>query len=207
MRVSTIYISILCIYNAHIQYKNENLGMTFRRFAETEVGTVGDASRAPEVDIFPTMNIDRQDPQDLVLGIWCLAILGIRNPPPDHLPSRLPVQEPLVLLILFILYIDVNNPFSGGACRRSSSVSLRGPSSFFVSLRGYLFSRRASLRHSLAGGGTYFSSPSRSSILRRPSKACTVLCRSSSVCTPEIRPPGQGRTSTPLQRNPARALC
>ena len=83
--------------------------MTFRRLAETEVGAVGDAGRAPEVDIFSTMNIDAQD---LVLGVWCFAILGIRNPPPDHRPSQLPVQEPLVLFILCILCIDVNNPFS-----------------------------------------------------------------------------------------------
>ena len=63
------------------------------------------------------MNIDAQDAQDLVLGVWCLAILGIRNPPPDHRPSRLPVQQPLVLFILCILCIDVNNPFCGGPCR------------------------------------------------------------------------------------------
>ena len=76
-----------------------------------------------------------------------------------------------------------------------------------VSLRGYLFLQPCSLRHSLATWTTCYTPPSRSSILRRPSKASTVRCRSSSVCTPEIRPPGQGRTSTPLQRNPARALC
>ena len=50
-------------------------------------------------------------------------------PPPHHRPGRLPVQQPLVLFILCILCIDVNNPFSRGACRRSSSVSLRGSAS------------------------------------------------------------------------------
>ena len=35
-------------------------------------------------------------------------IPGIRKSAPDHRPSRLPVQEPHVLFILFILFIDVN---------------------------------------------------------------------------------------------------
>ena len=37
-----------------------------------------------------------------------LAILGIRKPAPDHRPSRLPVQERLVLFILLILCIHVH---------------------------------------------------------------------------------------------------
>ena len=50
--------------------------------------------------------MDAQDIQDLVLGVWCLVILGIRKPAPDHRPSQLLAQEPLVL---FILSIDVHN--------------------------------------------------------------------------------------------------
>ena len=53
------------------------------------------------------MNIDAQDIQDLVLGVRRPAIQGIRKPAPDHCPSRLLVQVPLVLLILCILCIDV----------------------------------------------------------------------------------------------------
>ena len=52
--------------------------------------------------------MDAQDIQDLVSGVWCLVIPGIRRPAPDHRPSRLPVQQPLVLFILCILCIDVN---------------------------------------------------------------------------------------------------
>ena len=37
-----------------------------------------------------------------------LAILSIGKPAPDHRPSRLPVQEPLILLILLILCIHVH---------------------------------------------------------------------------------------------------
>jgi len=44
----------------------------------------------------------------MVLGVRCPVILGIRNPGPDHHPSRLLVQKALVLLILCILCIDVN---------------------------------------------------------------------------------------------------
>ena len=36
-----------------------------------------------------------------------LATLSIGKPAPDHRPSRLPVQEPFILLILSILLIDV----------------------------------------------------------------------------------------------------
>ena len=52
--------------------------------------------------------IDAQDIQDLVLGVWSRVVLGIRKPAPDHRPSRLLVQEPLVLFILCILCIDVH---------------------------------------------------------------------------------------------------
>ena len=52
--------------------------------------------------------MDAQDIQDLVSGVGCLVIPGIRRPAPDHRPSRLPVQQPLVLFILCILCIDVN---------------------------------------------------------------------------------------------------
>ena len=53
--------------------------------------------------------IDAQDIQDLVLGVWSRVVLGIRKPAPDHRPSRLLVQEPLVL---FILCIDVHKKIS-----------------------------------------------------------------------------------------------
>ena len=43
----------------------------------------------------------------MVLGVRCPVILGIRNPGPDHHPSRLLVQEALILLIMCILCIDV----------------------------------------------------------------------------------------------------
>ena len=42
------------------------------------------------------LNIDAQDAQDFSGNGW-LAILSIRNPAPDHRPSRLLVQKPLVL--------------------------------------------------------------------------------------------------------------
>ena len=42
-----------------------------------------------------------------------LAIPGMGKPAPDHRPSRLLVQQPLVLLILCILCIDVICPFIG----------------------------------------------------------------------------------------------
>ena len=45
------------------------------------------------------MNIDAQDIQDLVLGVWCPVVPGIRKPGPDHRPSLLLVQEPHVLFI------------------------------------------------------------------------------------------------------------
>ena len=195
-------------------------------------------------------------------GVWCPVILGLREPAPDHRPSRIPVQESLVLLILCILCIHVNKPLTPAwlgtgfllpgtrrlfqvsaaagrvagcriaenraarnvsACgrdaraprgipfgRRVGLKQLRPASCAFVVLRvpsWISFFQPYGLRLSLATRATYFSSPSRSSIFKRLSKASTVRCRSSSVCTPEIRPPGQGRTSTPLQRNPARALC
>ena len=38
-------------------------------------------------------------------------MLSIRKPAPDHRPSRLPVQEPLVLLILLILCIHVHKNY------------------------------------------------------------------------------------------------
>ena len=44
----------------------------------------------------------------IFLGKGWLAILSIRKPATDHRASRLRVQEPLVLLILFILCIDVH---------------------------------------------------------------------------------------------------
>ena len=53
--------------------------------------------------------IDGQGIQDLVLAVWRLVIPGIRKPAPDHRPSQLLVQQPLVLFILSILSIDVNN--------------------------------------------------------------------------------------------------
>ena len=56
--------------------------------------------------------IDAQDIQDLVLGVWSRVVLGIRKPAPDHRPSRLLVQEPLVLCILCILCIDVHKKIS-----------------------------------------------------------------------------------------------
>ena len=56
--------------------------------------------------------MDEQDIQDLVLGVWRPVTPSIPKPEPDHLPSRLLVQEPLVLFILCILCIlciDVHN--------------------------------------------------------------------------------------------------
>ena len=44
----------------------------------------------------------------MVLGVWCPVIPGIRNTGPDHHLSRLLVQEPHVLTILCILFIDVS---------------------------------------------------------------------------------------------------
>ena len=55
--------------------------------------------------------MDAQDIQDLVSGVWCLVIPGIRRPAPDHRPSRLPVQQPLVLFILCILCINCEGIF------------------------------------------------------------------------------------------------
>ena len=52
------------------------------------------ASRAKRL-----IHMDAQDAQDFSENDW-LAIPGIRKPAPDHRPSPLPVQEPLVLLIL-----------------------------------------------------------------------------------------------------------
>ena len=49
-----------------------------------------------------------------------LAIPGIRKPAPDHRPSRLPVQEPLVLSILLILCIHVHKK-----CRFPGAVAVR----------------------------------------------------------------------------------
>ena len=48
----------------------------------------------------------------MVLGVRCPVILGIRNPGPDRHPSRLLVQEALILLILCILCIDVQSSCS-----------------------------------------------------------------------------------------------
>ncbi len=44
----------------------------------------------------------------MVSGVRRPVILGIRKSAPDHRPSRLLVQEALVLFILCILCIDVN---------------------------------------------------------------------------------------------------
>ena len=52
------------------------------------------------------INIDAQDAQDFS-GYGQLVNLGIREPAPDHCPSRLLVQQPFVLLILCILFIHV----------------------------------------------------------------------------------------------------
>ena len=49
-------------------------------------------------------NIDAQD----FSGKDWLAILSIGKAAPDHRPSRLPAQEPLVLSILLILCIHVH---------------------------------------------------------------------------------------------------
>ena len=51
--------------------------------------------------------MDAQDAQ-FFRSLASLVIPGIRRPAPDHRPSRLPVQQPLVLFILCILCIDVN---------------------------------------------------------------------------------------------------
>ncbi len=53
-------------------------------------------------------------------GNGWLGILSIRKPAPDHRPSRLPVQEPLVLLILLILCIHVHKNY-----RSSGAVAVR----------------------------------------------------------------------------------
>ena len=55
------------------------------------------------------INIDAQDIQDLVWGVWRPVFLGIRKPASDHRPSQILVQQPLVLFILSILSIDVHN--------------------------------------------------------------------------------------------------
>ena len=47
------------------------------------------------------------DAQDFSGNGW-LSILSICKPEPDYRPSPLPVQEPLVLLILLILCIHVH---------------------------------------------------------------------------------------------------
>ena len=54
-------------------------------------------------------------------GNGWLAILSIRKPAPDHRPSRLPVQKPLVLFILCILCIHVHKKyrFPGAVAVRS----------------------------------------------------------------------------------------
>ena len=51
--------------------------------------------------------MDEQDEQDFSGNGW-LGILNIGKPVPDQRPSRLPVQERLVLLILLILCIHVH---------------------------------------------------------------------------------------------------
>ncbi len=51
-------------------------------------------------------NMDAQDAQDFSRDGW-LAVLDIRNSAPNHRPSRLLVQEALVLIILCILCIHV----------------------------------------------------------------------------------------------------
>ena len=57
------------------------------------------------------INIDAQDRQDMVLGVWCLVIPLIGKPAPDHRPIRLLVHQALVLYILCILCIDVNKKY------------------------------------------------------------------------------------------------
>ena len=78
---------------------------------------------------------------------------------------------------------------------QNPSLLSHGDARFRIMQKARLF---VDVRHGLAAKPTYFNSPSRASIFRSPSKASTVRCRSSSVCTPETRPPGQGRRSTPL---------
>ena len=75
--------------------------------AEPTVEPEGGAS--PRLVIYGIINIDAQDIQDLVSGVWCPVVPGIRKPAPDHRPSRLLVQQPPVLIILSILSIDVKN--------------------------------------------------------------------------------------------------
>ena len=52
------------------------------------------------------IHMDEQDVQDFS-GNGRLGILSIGKPAPNQRPSRLPVQEPLVLSILLILCIHV----------------------------------------------------------------------------------------------------
>ncbi len=66
-----------------------------------------------------SINIDAQDAQDFSGNNW-LAVLSIRKPAPDHRPSRLPAQKPLVLFILCILCIDVHE-----ICRFPGAVAVR----------------------------------------------------------------------------------
>ncbi len=56
--------------------------------------------------------MDEQDIQDLFAKVGCPSSQNIRKPAPDYRPSRLLVQEPLVLFILCILCIDVDKKIS-----------------------------------------------------------------------------------------------
>ena len=72
------------------------------------------------------INIDAQDAQDFSGNGW-LVFLSIRQPVPGNRPSRLLVQEPLILFILLILCIDVNyEQVDSPACRPSPHFSPGG---------------------------------------------------------------------------------
>ena len=65
-------------------------------------------------------------------------------------------------------------------------------------------------RATLPPGAAFYQPPSKSpssaSSLSTFSKAVTVRSTSLGPCTTETKPPGQGMTSTPSQRNPSRIL-